>query len=645
MMILRKKSLHSITIIFLAIISIGYSSFLALVYGHQPPLDDYSFRQTQTALTAYWFIQDGFKLAYETPVAGAPWSIPFEFPIYQFLVAVTSKLFGSSLDFTGRIISYLFMILCLVPVKSITKNLRLPDNVFYIFSAILFTTPLYVYWGRTFMIETTALFFSIAAIKYFIEIITKGFSLRCFLFYIFFISLSILQKSTTGLPVLLILSIAFILTELKISSSIKDFIFSKRLFFIFIYFVIPLAIGMAWLVYTDQVKSLNSLGTQLTSNALSKWNWGSIQQKLSADLYINVIWNRIFVKNLAGMLGASILVLSFFSKPNTKAKYIVIYSCALGLVPFFLFTNLHIVHDYYQCANLIFLIYAIAVAIGGIFAPALGDQILIPTLTLFFISNYITLSSGYLLVIKTKYTKENRDLAIGEILKRELSKDKQFIAFGNDWSSSLAYISQRKSFTVPMFYKNYAGIVNHPENFIDNNRLGAIVVCPTNSPNIDQLIYWSTDNRLWKIAETNTCYILTPQKPINLYNPTQVTCKGNIDQVAVEDRDGIKIILFTGWTTMSDPKVIIPDNVFIALSRPGVETIYLETLKVPRLDVNTSLGIPMEVDTGFSRIIAANLPFDEYNVSIIQTKGKRQEICQFHKQLILSGLSRSINIK
>jgi hypothetical protein len=638
-MISNKKSTHSITIIFSAIISIGYSSFLAIIYGHQIPLDDYSFRQTQTALTAYWFIQDGFKLAYETPVAGAPWSIPFEFPIYQLLVASTSKLFSSSLDFTGRIISYLFLVLCLVPVRAITRSLRLPDNVFYIFAAILFTTPVYVYWGRTFMIETTALFFAIAAIKYFVDIITEGFSLRLILFYIFFISLSILQKSTTGLPVLLILSTAFTITQIKLSGSVKAFIFSKRILFSFICFAIPLAIGMVWLVYTDQVKLLNSLGTQLTSNALSKWNWGSIQQRLSADLYINVIWNRIFVINLAGIFGAAILVLSIFSKPKPHIKIIIVYSCALGLIPFFLFTNLHIVHNYYQCANLIFLIYAIAVAIGGVFVPALGDQILIPTITIFFISNYITLSSGYLSVIKTKYTKENRDLAVSEILKRELTRDQQFIAFGNDWSSTFAYISQRKSFTVPMFYKNYDEVINHPENFIDQNRLGAIVVCSTNKPNINQLIKWSTDNRLWKIGETNACYILTPQNTINLNNPIQVTCKGNIDQVEVIERSGIKVISFAGWTTMSGPETIIPDNVFIALSRPKAKTLYFEALKVPRLDVNTYLGISMDIDTGFSRIIPLSLPFGKYNVSIIQSKGNRQEICQFQKKLILNARS------
>jgi hypothetical protein len=51
---------------------------------NQPLIDRHEFRQTQTALSAL-FMQPGLEglLNYETPVLGAPWSIPFEFPLFQ----------------------------------------------------------------------------------------------------------------------------------------------------------------------------------------------------------------------------------------------------------------------------------------------------------------------------------------------------------------------------------------------------------------------------------------------------------------------------------------------------------------------------------------------------------------------------------
>ncbi|MEQ1529894.1 MAG: hypothetical protein ABL925_11300, partial [Methylococcales bacterium] len=129
---------------FLALFSISFSTYLALGFANQPPLDAHSFRQTQTALSTYWFFHDGFKLAYDTPVAGVPWSIPFEFPLYQFIVAGGARVFEISLDTSGRLTSYLFLLLCLVPARSITKSLQLPEPIFFIFSVLLFSAPIYI---------------------------------------------------------------------------------------------------------------------------------------------------------------------------------------------------------------------------------------------------------------------------------------------------------------------------------------------------------------------------------------------------------------------------------------------------------------------------------------------------------------------
>src|ERR1700722_19604767 len=86
-----------------------YALYIAVRYANQAPLDGaYSFRQTQTALSAFWMLKNGFSFAYETPVAGPPWSIPFEFPIYQYIVALVSEIFGWSLDSAGRIVSFTF---------------------------------------------------------------------------------------------------------------------------------------------------------------------------------------------------------------------------------------------------------------------------------------------------------------------------------------------------------------------------------------------------------------------------------------------------------------------------------------------------------------------------------------------------------
>src|SRR6185312_13793564 len=68
-----------------------------------PILDRHEFRQLQTAVSTYWMKQDGFRLDYETPLFGPPaWSIPMEFPVYEWCVAKLSRATGLPLDQSGR---------------------------------------------------------------------------------------------------------------------------------------------------------------------------------------------------------------------------------------------------------------------------------------------------------------------------------------------------------------------------------------------------------------------------------------------------------------------------------------------------------------------------------------------------------------
>lgn len=518
---IKNCSLAEALLISLATVCFIYSLFISIKYANQALLDQYSFRQTQTALTAYWLVKNGFSLAYETPVAGPPWSIPFEFPIYQYIVALVSQVTNFSLDATGRVVSFVFLALCLVPVRAITKNLNLSDYVFYIFAALLFSSPLYLYWGRTFMIETAAIFFSIAAIKYFIDIAQARNTVKYSSLYLFFIILSILQKATTGFPVLAILGLVYFFLSIKelqlnIANNklLTNTFIAKKVMLALLYFALPLAIGIIWTLYTDQIKSLNGLGLNLTSSALNSWNWGSVSQRLSSDLYIQVIWKRMFMQNLSGVLGVAILFIGLFSSAKNSLKLIIITSALMGFVPLFLFSNLHIIHNYYQTGNLIFLIFAIAVSLGHVFNNSFDKKVILIILTMLMVaSNYYWFSKDYLSVVKTKFNAKNsRDFAIAEILKREIPKDKYFVAFGNDWSSSLAYLAERKSFTVPGFFKDYAKISLNPEHFIDEAHLGGVVLCPSGGhPSLNDLTKWASNSRRWEIEEVYDCYIAVPE--------------------------------------------------------------------------------------------------------------------------------------
>ena len=137
---------------------------VAVIWSHtinQPLLDLFSFRQCQTAMSSLWMNLDGWDSIwnYKTPEFGVPWSIPFEFPLYQFAVTLSSSFLHTALDPTGRTISCLFFLGAIALAMRFLKQLGLPREVVLGFSILSICSPLYIYWSRTFMIESCAVFF------------------------------------------------------------------------------------------------------------------------------------------------------------------------------------------------------------------------------------------------------------------------------------------------------------------------------------------------------------------------------------------------------------------------------------------------------------------------------------------------------
>ena len=99
----------------------------------------------------------GFKLDYETPLFGPPWSVPMEFPVYQWITATTSRTLGTSLEGTARGVSLFFFLATMPAVYGLAGFFRLaPSRRLLVVSAVL-VSPTYLFYGRSFMIETTAL--------------------------------------------------------------------------------------------------------------------------------------------------------------------------------------------------------------------------------------------------------------------------------------------------------------------------------------------------------------------------------------------------------------------------------------------------------------------------------------------------------
>lgn len=471
---IEEKSIINI-LSFALLFAVGFALFVLISGLSSPILDLFNFRQTQTALTTYWLVRGGAWLAYETPVLGAPWAIPFEFPVYQLVVAGLASI-GVPLDAAGRIINFAFFLATLWPLWLLFRALKL-SRASYLATAIIFVcSPLYLYWSRTFLIESCALFFAVLWLSMLARYLSSGGWLSivvatasgC---------LAVLAKSTTFPAFVLVggLGAMWVLVgRLRAGQPFARVV--KGALPLAICVAVPFAIGFWWVNYSDQIKSLNEFGRSLTSANLSRWNFGAIDQRFSEKLWVTILVGRV-LPDIFGNLYSFVVVIAISSLFLRKFLIIQIASIVGFLFPIFVFTNLHIVHNYYQVSNAIFLIAAIGIGIGAIFSSGYRFPALV-ALLIVISSQIYYFNKTYLQTVIASHA-ENRALRIALIAKNFTQPGQSLIIFGEDWSSAVAYYAERKSLTVPGWAPGtlVAKVLSNPQSFLGDRPLGGIIDC------------------------------------------------------------------------------------------------------------------------------------------------------------------------
>lgn len=447
---------------------------LALSFG-RPILDQYSFRQTQTAISVYWLLKGGPWVAYQTPALGAPWSIPFEFPIYQWLVAIVAKLMPFlTLDDAGRIVSEAFFLGTLWPLWRIASHLPNGRTQFLIGAGILLLSPLYAFWARSFMMESAAVFFAAwflaAELDFFASPSVSGVAEMTLT-----AALAALIKITTFVGFSFaggLIAVFYLLRDFGTTRSLRSLIHPALCAFAVAASVVVL---WFWVSYSDSLKSANLIGSLYTGKALEAWNFGNLAQRKSLDLF------KVIVLRAPGEAVGSWLVVLIFSAValiKLNRKQLAIYSAMLLLyaAPFFVFTNLHIVHHYYQFANSIFLVLALSYVAAS----------LIKSRPLIALGLLAILVGGDLYAYSKNFANDlvlpNRQIQmmLASDLRNTTRPDEVIVGFGLQWSSEVPYYSTRRSLLIPdyvganVLHAVAADLMSHT----GYQPVGGVVVCP-----------------------------------------------------------------------------------------------------------------------------------------------------------------------
>jgi hypothetical protein len=507
----RRERLLQRVLLGMLILACGYG--LAVLWRglFQPLLDQYSFRQTQTAFSTYWLVRGGPIFAYETPVAGFPWSIPFEFPLYQMIVALLSRS-GLPLEAAGRVVSFGFFVGCLWPMHVLFRALRFDSTAFLCVAILFLLSPIYVFWSRTFMIETCAVFFSLCWLAYLARYLREPRPIFMAFATVAGV-LGILVKATT-FPAFAVLGGIIFLRESYMTWRDQFPAGGIRVMLLAAVAVAaPFLIGVLWTVYSDSVKADNEFGMLLTSRAVAEFTFGTWDQRISSALWRDAILDRTLT-NTFGYATVPAVVLIGATLSRREYAYPALAAVLAFLVPFLVFTNLHVVHGYYQTANAIFIIAAVGLGLASVISAKQTG------IALAFLA---TIAAGQLLYFRSAYAglltqnfSADREFRIANIAKSATEPDAGLIVIGDDWSSAIPYYAQRKSLALPNWVpvSLWQQTLATPQKFLDGDRLGGVVFCADTGPHDAerQMLVSEFVSGRAVLGEAGGCQFLAPDK-------------------------------------------------------------------------------------------------------------------------------------
>lgn len=421
----------------LFVITLAVSFWFARGGWNNAVLDTHPFRQTQTAMSAYWMVQDGFRLDYETPLMGPPWSLPLEFPIYEGLVAKLSKTAHLPLDQAGRTVSLVFFYLSLPAVWLLLRRFGVSAGQSWLFLALVLTCPVYQMYSRSFLIESTAFCLAAWFLYFFHAGVIGARNLALAGAVVFGVAVGLAKVTTYA--VFLAPATAIAIAQIWRRREALRLIVVRG-----VIAVVPgLIVAVWWIRYSDAIKERNILGSILTSAKLHEWNYGTPGMRFTADFWSHFGGQveRSVLPPFTLFLGGALALL--FLRGRVRLFLLLL---AIALAGPLVFTNLYYVHDYYLFANGVFFLLLLALPLQRVFenpsfplAARLGVVILALAAQI----------AGYLEIYREPQTRAKGgppDLALA--MERATNPDDIILGLGMNWDATMPYYSHRRAMMI-----------------------------------------------------------------------------------------------------------------------------------------------------------------------------------------------------
>jgi len=232
--------------------------------------------------------------------------------------------------------------------------------------------------------------------------------------------------------------------------------------------VVCLGPAVAWTRYADALKSENPIAQFTTSTALTKWNFGTIEQRFTWKA-----WRRIFSFPVERDYHPALFAAAAVGALLARRRWRQILVCLLlYLSAPFVFTNLHYAHWYYAYPNLVFLLLAVGLVIVALlerpdWRPYVGAALLACTIV-FSIYRHQTSHAD------RQAAKKWSLLAAAASIARVTEPDEIVIIYGHQWSPVIPYYARRRALMLPSFITSEAA--NQALADLAGQHVGAMLV-------------------------------------------------------------------------------------------------------------------------------------------------------------------------
>jgi hypothetical protein len=429
-------------------LSLTLGLLLRLYHLTWPVADWHSFRQVDTASVTQNFINKGVDFLRPTyqDLSSNPSGIDnpqgyrmVEFPLYNYLCFLTTKITGLGVDVSSRITSIIFNLLSALTIFALVFSLTKSFSPAFLSLLVFLFLPFNIYYARTILPENAAVFFMLFSLFLF---------RRSPVFSAIFLAASALCKPFTlliSLPLFFYLSLRF-----KYLKSRRGLI---NLFIFFIISLAPLLLWRRWISnFPEGIPFSKWLFNFSDKRIFPEWYRGFHVDFLNQVLVIRPYWWRwLFDQRISqlilGAFGLIPLFLGLIYRKNNIGTFNL-----MGLIGIFIYFVFipggNIQHDYYQ----VLIIPVISIAVGCglyyLYHFTFSSKIL-SVLSLLFISALSLLFSSELV---WPYYQINHPeiITAGQMVDQLTPQDSLIIAPYNG-DTALLYQTKRSGFPIQVY--------------------------------------------------------------------------------------------------------------------------------------------------------------------------------------------------